>query len=231
MLRGVLFDFNGVLVDDEPLHFRLFRRVLAEEGVELDEATYYERYLGFDDRGALGAALRDAGRSVDPMGLARLIARKAAHYQGEIRRLGYPFFPGALALVRDAAAAGWTLGVVSGALRDEVEGALVQGGVDRLFKVLVTAEDVERGKPDPEGYRRALEALNAEPPLPERLIHPHEVLALEDSAAGLASAAGAGLRTLGVAQSYPREALAAAEAVVDRVADLDAARIAALFEA
>jgi len=229
VLRGVLFDFNGVLVDDEPLHFRLFQRVLAEEGVALDEATYYERYLGFDDRGALGAALAAAGRPPDPMHLARLIARKAAYYQGEIRRDGYPFFPGAVELVRGAAAAGWTLGVVSGALRDEVEGALVQEGIAELFKTLVTAEDVERGKPDPEGYVVALRALNAEPPLPARLVHPHEVLAIEDSAAGLASAAGAGLRTLGVAQSYPREALAAAEAVVDRVADLTAASIAELF--
>ncbi|MCB1007913.1 MAG: HAD family phosphatase [Acidobacteria bacterium] len=229
MLRGVLFDFNGVLVDDEPLHFRLFRRVLAEEGVELDEATYYERYLGMDDRGALDAALSDAGRSADPMGLARLVARKAAFYQREIRREGYPFFGGALELVRDVAAAGWTLGVVSGALRDEVEGALLQGGVAELFKTLVTAEDVERGKPDPEGYRVALRALNAEPPLPARLVHPHEVLAIEDSAAGLAAATGSGLRTLGVAQSRAREVLTAAEAVVDRVAELSAARLAELF--
>ena len=85
------------------------------------------------------------------------------------------------------------LGIVSGALRDEVEGALRQSGLRNLFKVLITAEDVAEGKPDPEGYLRALEALNSTPPLPERLIHPHEVLAVEDSPAGLSAAADIGL--------------------------------------
>ena len=231
MLRALLFDFNGVLVDDEPLHFRLFRRVLGEEGVDLDERAYYREYLGFDDRDALRAALRAAGRAAEPMSIARLTARKAAYYQEEIRCHGYPFFPGALDLVRGAAAAGWTLGVVSGALRDEVEGALGQAEVAGLFKTLVTAEDVDRGKPDPEGYRRGLEALNAEPPLPARLIHPHEVLAIEDSPAGLAAAAGAGLRTLAVAQSYGREELTGAEVIADSIAGLSAARIAELFDA
>jgi beta-phosphoglucomutase-like phosphatase (HAD superfamily) len=112
------------------------------------------------------------------------------------------------------------LGVVSGALHEEVEGALRQEGVLDRFKVLVTAEDVAEGKPDPEGYRQALEALNTLPPRPERLVHPHEVLAIEDSPAGLAAAAGAGLLTLGVAHTYPAAHLAAADAVVERIGDV-----------
>lgn len=231
MLRALLFDFNGLLVDDEPLHFRLFRRVLAEEGIDFAESDYYGRYLGFDDRDCFAAALADGGRAPDPARVARLIARKAAYYQEEIRRCGYPFFPGASELVAAAAAAGWTLGVVSGALRDEVEGALARRGLRAAFKILVTAEDVGRGKPDPEGYRRALEQLNSEPPLPARLFHPHEVLALEDSPAGLEAAAAAGLRTLGVAQTYPADRLARAEAVVASVAELSVARLAELFAA
>ena len=61
-IRAVIFDFNGVLVDDEHVHFELFREVLASLGVPLDEAAYLDRYLGFDDRGAFSAALIDAGR-------------------------------------------------------------------------------------------------------------------------------------------------------------------------
>ena len=230
MLRALLFDFNGLLVDDEPLHFRLFRRVLEEEGVELAETDYYGRYLGFDDRDCFAAALADAGRPADGARIARLIARKAAWYQEEVRRSGYPFFPGAVELVTGAAAAGWTLGVVSGALRDEVAGALGQRGLAGAFKTLVTADDVERGKPDPEGYRLALARLNSEPPLPARLVHPHEVLALEDSPAGLEAAAGAGLRTLGVAQTYPADRLARAEAVVASIAELTVDRLAGLYD-
>jgi HAD superfamily hydrolase (TIGR01509 family) len=218
VLRAVLFDFNGVLVDDEPLHLELFQRVLAEEGLALAEADYYARYLGFDDRGCFAAVLTAAGEPAAPPRLARLIARKASYYREEIHRRGYPFFAGALELVAAAAARGWMLGVVSGALRDEVEGALRQAALRDRFKVLVTAEDVTAGKPDPESYRLALAALNSQPPLPARLIHPHETIAVEDSPAGLESAAGAGLLTLGVAHTYPPSRLAAATAVVESVA-------------
>lgn len=225
MLRALLFDFNGVLVDDEPLHLELFQRVLAEEGLDLSEEDYYASYLGFDDRGCFAAVLAAAGRPLPPPQVARLVARKASYYREEIRRRGYPFFPGAVSLVEATAGRGWMLGVVSGALRDEVEGALRQAAIRDRFKVLVTAEDVAASKPDPESYRLALAALNSRPPLPERLVHPHEVLAIEDSPAGLESAAGAGLLTLGVAHTYPAAELAGVGAVVDTLADLTPDRL------
>lgn len=225
-----MFDFNGVLVDDEPLHFRLFRRVLEEEGLALSEEDYYDRFLGLDDRGCFTEVLEAAGGDASPPRLMRLIARKAAYYREEIQRSGFPFFPGAADLVRSCADRGWMLAVVSGALRDEVEGALAQERLGRDFKVLVTAEDVERTKPDPEGYRKALEGLNALPPLPERLLHPHEVAALEDSPAGLEAASGAGLRTVGVAQTYGADRLVPADAVVETVGELDADRLETLLE-
>lgn len=231
MFRAILFDFNGVLVDDEPLHFELFQRVLAEEGIALSSQDYYQKFLGFDDRGCLSAVLRAAGQAADPPRLMRLIARKARYYQERIRTGGYPFFPGAVELIRSAAGAGCMLGVVSGALQEEVEGALRQAGCLDLFKVIVAAEDVTEGKPDPEGYRKALEALNSEPPLPARLFHPHEVLAIEDSPAGLSAATDAGFRTLGVAQTYPAAELSLAERVVPTVAGLTFQGIVARFGA
>ncbi len=229
VLRAVLFDFNGVLVDDEPIHFELLARVLAEEGVELPRERYYDRFLGLDDRASFGAALREAGRPISEAGTARLVARKASYYRDRIRRDGYPFFAGAVELVRRLAAAGLPLGVVSGALREEVEGALSQAGIDRLFKVLVTAEDTREGKPDPEGYRAAVEALNTEPPLPDRMIHPHEVLAVEDSSAGLAAAAGAGLSTLAVAHTYAADTLSDADLVVNRISEIGVEALLARF--
>jgi len=231
VLRALLFDFNGLLVDDEPLHFRLFRRVLGEEGIDFAEQDYVSSYLGIADRDCFAAALAQAGRPADPARVARLIARKAAYYQEEIGRAGYPWFAGAPELVTAAADAGLTLGLVSGALRDEVEGGLRERGLLARFKTLVTAEDVGRGKPDPEGYRLALARLNVEPPLPARLFHPHEALALEDSPAGLEAAAAAGVRTLAVAQTYPAARLAGADAVVGGVAELTVARLFELHAA
>jgi HAD superfamily hydrolase (TIGR01509 family) len=159
----------------------------------------------------------------------RLIARKASYYQERIRRDGYPFFPGAVELAKSLAAGRWMLGVVSGALREEVEGALRQAGILGLFKVLVTAEDVAESKPDPEGYQRAMEGLNSLPPLPERLLHPHEVLAVEDSPAGLEAAADVGLSTLGVAQTYPAGRLRGADAVVENLRELTPESLERLF--
>jgi len=229
MLRAVLFDFNGILVDDEPIHLELFQKVLAEEGIALSAADYYASYLGFDDRGCFSAVLAAAGEAATVPRLMRLSARKASYYQERIRREGYPFFPGAVELVREVSAAGRMLGVVSGALLEEVEGALRQAGVRERFKILVTAEDVAEGKPSPEGYLRALEALNSEPPLPERLLHPHEVLAIEDSQAGLAAAAELGLVTLGVAHTYPAEQLRLADAVAESLEGMTLVRLERLF--
>lgn len=220
MVRAALLDFNGVLVDDEPIHLRLFQRVVVEEGAEaFSKKDYWRLYAGLDDRGTFRALLARSGEAADETRLMRLIARKSSYYQEEIRHRGYPFFPGAAGAVRALAAAGLHLGIVSGALRDEVEGALGQAGLRSAFKVLVTAEDVAAGKPDPEGYRRGLEALNAAPPLPERLLHPHEVLAVEDTPAGLEAARAAGLVTLALAHSYPAERLQA-DRVLDTIAHL-----------
>lgn len=229
MLRAVIYDFNGVLVDDEPLHLELFQRVLEEEGVGLSDEDYYAEYLGYDDKDCFTAVLRAAGEEPSTARVSRLIARKAAYYQDHIRRHGYPFFPGAADTVRACGERGWVLAVVSGALREEVEGALDQEGLEDLFKVLVAAEDVSAGKPDPEGYRRVLEALNTRPPLPERLFHPHEVLVVEDSPAGLEAAAGVGLPTLAVANTYPPGDLSAAGAVLAGTGELSAERIEEVY--
>lgn len=229
MLRAILFDFNGVLVDDEPVHLEMFQRVLAEEGISLTAEDYYRDYLGMDDRGCFAAVLQRAGEPATVPRLMRLIARKASYYQERMRERGYPFFPGAAELVEELAAKGRMLGIVSGALREEVEGALRQAGLRDRFKVLVTAEDVDEGKPDPEGYRKALEALNSEPPLPERLLHPHEVLAIEDSPAGLSAAADLGLSTLAVAHTYPAARLRIADAQAESLREMTVERLERLL--
>jgi beta-phosphoglucomutase len=228
VLRAVLFDFNGILVDDEPIHLEMFQRVLGEEGVTLTAEDYYARYLGLDDRGCFASVLAARGETATVPRLMRLIARKASYYQERIRERGYPFFPGAVELVRELAR-NRMLGIVSGALREEVEGALRQAGIADRFKVLVTAEDVTEGKPDPEGYRRAFEGLNSIPPLPERLIHPHEVLAVEDSPAGLSAASDVGLLTLGVAHTYPAGKLERADAVTESLNGMTPEKLERLF--
>jgi HAD superfamily hydrolase (TIGR01509 family) len=225
MPRAVLFDFNGVLVDDEPLHLQLLLRVIGEEGIEVDEAWAAGAFLGVDDRSCLEAAGRRAGQPIPAERIPRLVARKAAYYREAILASGYPLVPGASDAVRRLERTGLVLGVVSGALRREVEGALDAAGVRASLRVLICAEDVARGKPDPEGYLLAIAGLAREPALAGRLIHPHEIVAVEDSPAGIAAAAAAGLRTLAVA----RDGAGAAEAAIGSIAELDRVRLEALF--
>lgn len=230
MPRAVLFDFNGVLVDDEPIHLRLLLQVLAEEGIAPPAAWAKSSFLGVDDRSCLRAAFDWARRPYDPVLEARLVARKAAYYQAEIRAGGYPFFPGAAAAVAALAAAGLPLGIVSGALRAEVEGALRAAGIRDRFALLVTAEDVAHGKPDPEGYQRAVGLLWRGGTAADRLIHPHEIVAVEDSPAGLAAATAAGLSTLAVIPGPLDGVRPIADAVVGGLAEVTPARLAELFD-
>ncbi len=211
-LRAVIFDFNGVIVDDEPLHLELFRIVLAEEGIELNDEDYHEQYLGYDDRGCFVAALTGSGRgreASDAAFINELIERKAALYREAIKER-YLLFPGVVELVRRLANK-FPLAIVSGALRSEIEMVLERGEIRDCFSGIVAAEAVSACKPNPEGYVKALAGLNenARP-----AIQPSECLVIEDSVAGVEAAKRAGMRCLAVTNSYAAEELKDADRIV-----------------
>lgn len=234
-IRAVIFDFNGVLVDDESVHFALFREILSQEGVEITQRDYHERYLGYDDRGCFEAALWDAGQVASPDRLDRLIAQKAQRYI-EVAEHELRFFPAA-AETLEIIANYWPVAICSGALRSEIEYALRR--LNRLDRIaaIVAAEDAGKCKPDPEGYQRTLAALRryestrhggaiSQAPHdfadPARDLGPTNCLVVEDSLAGIISARGAGMQTVGVANTYsPQELLeAGADAIIGDLAML-----------
>jgi beta-phosphoglucomutase len=226
MVRAVIFDFNGVLVDDEQVHFELFREVLAQEGVALTERQYHERYLGFDDRGCFEVALADAGQRADRARVDRLIARKARRY-GELARSGLRIFPGAAPCLH-AMAARWPVAICSGALRPEIEFALGLLQARGRVAAIVSAEDTGRCKPDPEGYLLALDALRSS--WGEDLEAAH-CLVIEDSLAGIQSAKAAGMWAVGITHTYRAAELhaAGADAVLDGLGALDPAWVERFF--
>ena len=211
MLRAVIFDFNGIIVDDEPIHFRLFQRVLGEEGIALTEEDYYARYLGFDDRGAFIAGFRENSRSLTAEKLHELIERKADYYQEAIRN-HVTVFPGVKNLVSDLAQT-LPLAVASGALRHEIETILKTAGLLNHFRAIVAAEDVTQGKPEPEIYLKALAALNARGGN-GKPIEAADCVVIEDSKEGIRGARRAGMKCLAVTNSHPAELLGDADAVV-----------------
>jgi HAD superfamily hydrolase (TIGR01509 family) len=210
MLRGLIFDFNGIIVDDEPIHFRLFQRVLGEEGIVLTEADYYARYLGFDDRGAFQAGYREHNRALSEKKLAQLIDRKAEYYQEAIRD-HVTIFPGVKTLVSTLAPS-VPLAVASGALRHEIETIIATAGLIAYFKAIISAEDVEQGKPEPEIFLKALAALNTHNN--GIAIVAADCVVVEDSKEGIRGARRAGMKCLAVTNSHPAELLGEAHAIV-----------------
>ena len=224
MLRAVIFDFNGVVVDDERIHLHAFQKVLEEEGISLTESDYYAHYLGMDDRGCFKATHRSARRSLDDDALRLLIERKAVHYRTLIES-GVIIFPGVLELLRDLAPR-FPLAIASGALRHEIEGILTGSRLREFFRVIVSAEDVSAGKPDPEIFLRALDLLNRSVETP---IMATQCLVIEDSKEGISAAKGAQMKCLAVSNSYPAGQLLAADAVVGSLEQVDVTFLSKLF--
>jgi len=221
--RALVFDFDGVIADDEPLHLAAFQRALAAEGVALSAEAYYARYLGFDDHDAVVEALRDAGRPVTPDRVQALMAAKAGHFLDLVRD-GVRIFPGVPELVR-AAAGRVPLAIASGALRREIALILAQAGLTRAFTAIVSAEDVEEGKPSPAAFLAALERLRETVPD----LAPAHCLVVEDSRAGVEAARRAGMRCLAVTNSYPAEALADADLVVTSLDEVTWERLESIY--
>jgi HAD superfamily hydrolase (TIGR01509 family) len=222
MPDALIFDFDGVLVDSEPLHMMAFQQALRPLGVELTEPDYYEKYLGFDDFDCFRAVLRDHGREVSEPLVQDLAAGKTRQMQELLAERSRPL-PGSVQLAAAARASGWAVGICSGALREEIVIAGEAVGVLEHVQTVVAALDVQRGKPDPEGYAKAFAELQR---LAGRPLEAGRSVAVEDSPPGIEAAKGAGLRVLAVTNSYPPEALTAADRVVDSLeglgpADLD----------
>ena len=214
-LQAIVFDFDGVIANSEPLHLLAFQQALAEDGIELSATDYYTRYLGYDDVGMFEALGRDRAMSLQSARVAELVARKGDRMQ-DLMRSGSVLFPGALAFIREAAAA-VPIAIASGALRHEIDEIIDAAGVADLFATIVAAGDTPESKPSPAPYRLAFEQLRERT---GRALDPRRSVAIEDSRWGLESAHGAGLRLVGVTNSYSAGELSSAELVVDGLSAL-----------
>lgn len=202
MTEAVLFDFNGVLVDDEPQHCEALQRVLADEGLELTREQYYAHYLGLDDRTGFVEAFRRANRTLTTELLQHLVTTKSRVYL-QLVTSSLRLVAGAAEFVRDAGKR-FRLGIVSGALRREIDHVLGQpgGGLAGRFEVIIAADDVPRCKPDPAAYLAAHRAFNERRP-----ISVDQCVVIEDSLPGLAAAQAAGMPCVMLTTNHPAEKL------------------------
>jgi len=223
LLRAIIFDFDGVIVDSEHLIFKLTQQMAAQEGWTVSEDEYFRDYLALDDRGIIEHLYQSHGRPVNSQRRDQLIEWKFRAYQ-EIIRNGLPPMPGAIEFVKKAAA-GYPLAIASGSLRVEIEHLLGKLGLRESFSVLATADDCARSKPDPEVYLRALERLAQLPVLRSQPLRAAECLAIEDAPLGVLAAQKAGMKCLALAHSRPIQELRHAEWVFHEFDEVDLKKI------
>ncbi len=201
-LKAVLFDFNGVIIKDEAIHQQLIEEILIEENLRPSPQEYREICLGRSDRVCITELLKRRGRFVSESYLNQLVIRKAGAYQRQLETLPkLPIYPGLEDLIFKIRVAQLPMGVVSGALRCEVELVLNRAGLAQHFSVIVAGDDIKVSKPEPDGYLLAVERLNQQYPNLKALAS--ECLAIEDTPAGIQAAKRAGMQVVGVANTYP----------------------------
>ncbi|MFA0750952.1 MAG: hypothetical protein SLRJCFUN_001355 [Candidatus Fervidibacter sp.] len=214
MVRAIVFDFDGVLVDSERVQFEALRQALSEHRLTLSWDEYRAVGIGLPDREAVRLALERNGVCDEAL-VARVLERKTALYDAWLLEKVRPV-DGMANIVR-ALAQRFVLAIASGAMRHQIEAVLRREGVRDCFAAIVSHDDYEVGKPDPTPFLLALEELNAviHPPL-----RPHECVVVEDAPAGVAAARSAGMRCVAVTTYFDGEALGDADVVIAQLSDL-----------
>ena len=227
MLKAVIFDFDGVIANTEPVHFEAFRVILNEEGELLTEAQYYARYLAYDDRTFFEKLLKDRDIDASEDYILELMKRKSAAYDnlidGNIRIL-----PGVLDLIGSLRGK-VRLAIGSGALKKEITDILEYAGIGSDFETIASAEDVEKSKPEPDVFLEALRRLDSGGSSQTSIL-PGECVVIEDSVSGISAAKSAGMKCIAVCNSYSAAELCQADLVVDTLEGLGFEEIAELSD-
>jgi HAD superfamily hydrolase (TIGR01509 family) len=228
-LKAVLFDFNGVIINDEPLHQKLLEQILIEENLRPKPEEFREVCLGRSDRACLTELLARRGRVVSDEYLSNLIGRKSRAYTEQLASIEtLPSYAGLTDLIFQIRAAQLPMAVVSGAVRAEIELVLTRLELTQYFSVIVAGDDIQVSKPDPTGYGLAVERLNQR--YPGLNLKSSECLAIEDTPAGIQAAKAAGMQVVGVANSYPFHMMQRqANWAVDYLSDLELDRVRQVF--
>ncbi len=203
MIRAIIFDFDGVIADSEPLHWRALLRTVEPMNIHFTYQQYLDQYVGFDDRDALRTILQQYGRrdADDPQKLKALIDHKGDLFEQVVAE-GVTSFPGTIEFVKQAASHG-PIAIASGATRRDIDLILGRLGLAELFATIVTADMVQCSKPDPQTYVMAFTQLQQKHA--SLKLQPTDCLAIEDTAAGITAAQAAGLWTLGLTTTGPAE--------------------------
>jgi HAD superfamily hydrolase (TIGR01509 family) len=229
-LKAVLFDFNGIIINDEPLHEKLVNQLLIEENLRPKPGEFRQTCLGRSDRACLNLILNNRGRVLNEAQMDQLILRKAKAYERELERLEtLPIYPGLADFIFHLRAAQIKMALVTGAIRSDIDLVLAQAQLGENFPVIIADDEKLPSKPAPDSYLAAIERLNQT--FPDLNLQPGECLAIEDTFIGIEAAKHAGIPVVGVANTYPFHLLQRqANWTVDYLSDLELDRIQQVYE-
>lgn len=226
MLKAIIFDFDGVIADTEPLHLKAFQLALSDNGIELSEEEYSAKYLAYDDKTLFKELFKDREIEHDETTISDFINLKSKHFENVLKGniLILEGVPELISAVKDI----YPLSIGSGALRSEIVEILSFAGLREYFDLIVSADDIEKCKPDPEVYLRVLQELNDKDSISNE-IFASECLVIEDSTSGIKAAHLAGMKCLAITNSYSSEELSEAELVIDSLKKVSIRDLEGLF--
>lgn len=213
MLKAVIFDFDGVISDSEPCHLAAYNKVLEEFGIQISEDEYYAEFLGFTDFEAFEDIQRRYKTDFKGLSIEQLIERKAVFFQRLIAKGGH-LIDGIVELIGELETNNIKLAVNSGATAADIKLMLAGSAIENSFDVIISADDVSKGKPEPDGYLLALKKLNE---ISDSPILPKNCVVIEDSHWGIISAKKTRMRVIGLTSSYSAKELNNADLIVDSV--------------
>ncbi len=216
MLGAVIFDFDGVLVDSERLHFKAFNRVFSKFSFQLSQDQYYDRFLGLSDQELLAVINNERHLSLSSQQFKDLLGQKAKLFK-EMASSDAAIIDGVPQFLKMLCDNKIPMAVCSGALLSEIEMILNGAGLSSYFECIVSSEQVKKGKPDPEGFLLALKMLNKKL---GKSINPQNCIVIEDSRWGLEAAIAAEMKAVAITNTYGAEHLKPADKVIAHLNDL-----------
>ncbi|MBD2165950.1 HAD family phosphatase [Calothrix sp. FACHB-156] len=228
-LKAILFDFNGVIIKDEEIHLRLIDEILIQENLQPQRDSERQASLGRSDRACFQELLYNRGRVLSEEFLTQLLQQKGQMYAQELEKLEkLPLYSGIDDLIFQARSHNLKLGLVSGAIRQEIDIVLQRAQLAEHFPVIVAGDDINTSKPEPDGYLLAVTRLNQK--YPDLNLQTQECLAIEDTPAGIQAAKRAQMQVVGVANTYPFHMLQrCCNWTVDYLTDLELERVQEVF--
>ncbi len=229
-LKAILFDFNGVIINDEPIHQELIDEILLGENLRPCNTLEKESCIGKSDQAGLSEILSSRGRVVSQTYLDQLIEKKTIAYRKKLEELeNLPIYPEIQDFLPKIQEKGLSMAIVTGSSRDGVEYILHRIGIADYFSVIVTAEDIKSSKPNPEGYLLAVTRLNQKNH--NLQLQAKNCLVIEDSYPGIEAAKRASMQVVGIANTYPFHMIQRqADWVVDYLKEIELERIEKFLE-